>query len=50
MIAGHEAMWSPFVGGLIGAVYGGFVELDDGIGDDAKAAHAKKTAPARRSS
>ncbi len=26
--------WSPTLGGAIGAVYGGFVELDDAIGDD----------------
>jgi hypothetical protein len=26
--------WPPTLGGLIGAVYGGFVELDDHIGDD----------------
>jgi hypothetical protein len=26
--------WPPTLGGAIGAVYGGFVELDDAIGDD----------------
>jgi hypothetical protein len=26
--------WEPTLGGAIGAVYGGFVELDDAIGDD----------------
>jgi hypothetical protein len=26
--------WSPSLGGAIGAVYGGFVELDDAIGAD----------------
>jgi hypothetical protein len=26
--------WQPTLGGAIGAVYGGFVELDDAIGDD----------------
>lgn len=26
--------WAPTLGGAIGAVYGGFVELDDAIGDD----------------
>ena len=36
-IAGQPAQWPPFVGGLIGAVYGGFVELDDSIGDDSAA-------------
>jgi hypothetical protein len=28
--------WSPTLGGAIGAVYGGFVALDDAIGDDGK--------------
>lgn len=26
--------WPPTLGGAIGAIYGGFVELDDAIGDD----------------
>lgn len=43
--------WEPTLGGAIGAVYGGFVELDDAIGDDrsppAKGA-AKKPAPAAK--
>lgn len=26
--------WSPTLGGAIGAIYGGFVELDDAMGDD----------------
>ena len=43
-IAGYPAGWPPFVGGLIGAVYGGFVELDDSIGDDGTA-QAKKQLP-----
>ncbi len=43
-IAGYPLAWPPFVGGLIGAVYGGFVELDDSIGDDS-AAQPKKAAP-----
>lgn len=37
--------WPPTLGGLIGAVYGGFVELDDAIGDsdkDKKAAKKKQ--------
>ena len=41
--------WPPTLGGLIGAVYGGFVELDDAIGDgdkDKKAAAKKKPLPA----
>lgn len=33
--------WPPTLGGAIGAVYGGFVELDDAMGDD-KASAAKK--------
>ncbi|HEY5927001.1 MAG TPA: hypothetical protein VIV11_35180 [Kofleriaceae bacterium] len=28
--------WPPTLGAAIGAVYGGFVELDDSIGDDKK--------------
>ena len=32
---GQDVMaWPPTLGGAIGAVYGGFVELDDAIGDD----------------
>jgi hypothetical protein len=34
--------WPVSVGGAIGAVYGGFVELDDAIGDDKKPAPRKK--------
>jgi hypothetical protein len=41
-IAGYPASWQPYVGGLIGAIYGGFVELDDSIGDDAAAARSEK--------
>lgn len=34
-IAGENVfVWQPTLGGAIGAVYGGFVELDDAIGDD----------------
>lgn len=44
-ISGYNVFaWSPTLGGAIGALYGGFVELDDAIGDD-KAAPAKKDAP-----
>lgn len=32
-IAGVPAQWPPLVGGVIGAVYGAFVEIDDAIGD-----------------
>ncbi|HEY6039014.1 MAG TPA: hypothetical protein VIV58_32250 [Kofleriaceae bacterium] len=45
-IAGHPFQWSPYLGGLIGAVYGAFVELDDASGEDAKALAAReKPAP-----
>ncbi len=34
-IAGQPVLyWPPTLGGAIGAVYGGFVELDDAMGDD----------------
>jgi len=34
-IAGEMVFqWPPTLGGAIGAIYGGFVELDDAIGDD----------------
>lgn len=37
MVAGQNALtWPVTVGGAIGALYGGFVELDDAIGDDKK--------------
>lgn len=42
-------LWGPSLGGAIGAVYGGFVELDDAIGDGDKSVKAagaqKKSAP-----
>ncbi|MDQ3367077.1 MAG: hypothetical protein M3680_16760 [Myxococcota bacterium] len=31
---GNVFAWPPALGGAIGAIYGGFVELDDAIGDD----------------
>ena len=38
--------WPPTLGGLIGAVYGGFVEIDDAIGDgDKDKKQAKKKLP-----
>ena len=37
--------WPPSLGGAIGAIYGGFVELDDAIGDDKSASGAKKPEP-----
>ena len=36
------AYWPPVLGAAIGALYGGFVELDDSIGDDKKKPEAKK--------
>jgi hypothetical protein len=53
LIAGENIFtWQVTLGGAIGAVYGGFVELDDAIGDDKKPAPAKpapaKPAPAKR--
>lgn len=51
VINGYDVFtWGPTLGGAIGAVYGGFVELDDAIGDDksgAKAAPQKKL-PAKK--
>ncbi|HUS27089.1 MAG TPA: hypothetical protein VMZ53_01220 [Kofleriaceae bacterium] len=41
MIADYSIYWPPILGGAIGAVYGGFVELDDSIGDDRSAKSAK---------
>ena len=40
--------WPPTLGGAIGAVYGGFVELDDAIGDDKPAGAKEKPAPAKK--
>ena len=44
--------WPPILGGAIGAVYGGFVELDDAIGDDKgktdKAKTKDKAGPAKQ--
>ena len=46
MVAGYDAIyWPPILGAAIGGVYGGFVELDDSIGDDGK---KKKAGPAKR--
>lgn len=49
-IAGQSVLyWPPTLGGAIGAIYGGFVELDDAIGDDKSAsASAKKSLPAAK--
>lgn len=40
--------WPPALGGVIGAVYGGFVELDDAIGDDKSSDTKEKPAPAKK--
>lgn len=40
--------WPPSLGGAIGAIYGAFVEVDDGVGDDAKAAKDKEKAKAKQ--
>ena len=50
-VAGHDLFsWSPFLGGMIGAVYGAFVEIDDASGDDARALAAaqQKSGPAKQ--
>lgn len=48
ILAGYDVFtWPVTLGGAIGAVYGGFVELDDAIGDDKKPAPAKQ-APAKK--
>ena len=52
MVSGYDvfSLGPVTLGGAIGAVYGGFVELDDSIGDPApakaKGAVAKKKLPA----
>lgn len=49
MIADHNAFdWQPTLGGAIGAIYGGFVELDDAIGDDSKGKDAGKARPKKQ--
>jgi len=50
VVAGHPVFaWAPTLGGAIGAVYGGFVELDDAIGDDKKDKDGKaKKPPAKK--
>jgi outer membrane lipoprotein SlyB len=41
VVGGYDIFtWPVTLGGAIGAVYGGFVELDDAIGDDKKPAAA----------
>jgi len=51
VINGYDVFnWAPTLGGAIGAIYGGFVELDDAIGDDKTAAKpaAQKKLPAKK--
>jgi hypothetical protein len=40
--------WAPILGGAIGAVYGGFVELDDSIGDDGSKAKKAESGPVKQ--
>lgn len=51
MVGGYDAFsWPPVLGGAIGAVYGGFVELDDSIDDRSKddsSAPKDKSGPAK---
>jgi hypothetical protein len=43
LVGGYNVFtWPVTLGGAIGAVYGGFVELDDAIGDDKKQPPAKQ--------
>ncbi len=48
-ISGYNIFaWSPTLGGAIGGLYGGFVELDDAVGDDKsdkKPVQAKRKLP-----
>lgn len=52
IIEGYDVFsWQPTLGGAIGGLYGGFVELDDAIGDDKAPAPAKaapKQLPAKK--
>lgn len=46
---GNVFAFPPALGGAIGAVYGGFVEVDDSIGDEGKAKDSKdKSAPVKK--
>lgn len=40
--------WPPTLGGAIGAVYGGFVELDDAIGEDPNKQPAARAVAAKK--
>ncbi len=49
MIAGENVLaWTPTLGGAIGAVYGGFVELDDSVGDAKDKDGKDKSGPANK--
>ena len=42
MVSGYDILgWAPTLAGAIGAIYGGFVELDDSLDDKAAAKSAK---------
>lgn len=47
LVQGYDIFsWPVTLGGAIGALYGGFVELDDAIGDDKSRKDDRKAAPA----
>jgi len=49
-VSGYNVFaWPVSLGGAIGAVYGGFVELDDAIGDDKKPAPTQQPPATRKS-
>jgi hypothetical protein len=49
MVGGYDVFaWGPTLGGIIGAVYGAFVEIDDASGEDAKALAAAREKPAAK--
>jgi len=48
MFGDYSIYWSPILGGAIGAVYGGFVELDDSIGDDGSKAKKTESGPVKQ--
>lgn len=51
IVSGYDIFrWGPTLGGAIGAVYGGFVELDDAIGDPPPGAkkEPQKKLPAKK--
>jgi hypothetical protein len=51
LVGGYDIFtWQVSLGGAIGAVYGGFVELDDAIGDDKKPPPGKQAVAKQRPS